>query len=214
MIGFIGGTGPEGKGLALRFALAGEQVLIGSRDRRRAAEAAESLSRLAPSATISGALNEEVAGRADPVFIVVPYAVQRPTLEAVKDRLAGKTVVDVVAPLAFNKGVARAVRVAEGSAALEAQAILRESTVVAAFQTISAHDLIETDGPVDSDVVVCADDSSALKTVMALAEKIPGVRAVDGGGLQNAGYVENLTALLLNINRRYKARSAIKIVGI
>ena len=214
MIGFIGGTGPEGRGLALRFALAGEAVLIGSRDDARAAAAAESVASMAPQASVSAAVNDEVARRADVVFVAVPYAAQRQTLEGVRDHLAGKTVVEVVAPLAFSKGVARAIDVAEGSAALEAQAVLAASTVVAAFQTISAHDLLVPDRTIESDVVVCADDKAAKEIVMSLAEKIDGVRAVDGGGLQNARYVEDMTALLLNINRLYKARSAIKIVGI
>ena len=214
MIGFIGGTGPEGRGLGLRFALAGEQVLIGSRDEKRAQGAAEGTALAAPRSSVSAATNSEVARRADIVFITVPYAAQRRTLEGIKDRLVGKTVVEVVAPLAFSKGVARAIAVAEGSAALEAQAVASGSTVVAAFQTISAHDLLVPDRPIESDVVVCADDVQARETVMSLAERIEGVRAVNGGGLQNACYVENLTALLLNINRLYKARSAIKIVGI
>jgi hypothetical protein len=214
VIGFIGGTGPEGKGLALRLALAGEEVLIGSRDESRASEAAKELADLAPDASIGGGLNDDVATRSDIVFVSVPYEGQRPTLEALRDQLSGKIVVDVVSPMAFSKGVARAVPVPEGSAALEAKALLPESTIVAAFQTISAVDLVKTDKPVESDVVVCGQGREARETVMALAEKIPGVRAVDGGGLSNAGYVENLTPLLVNINRRYKAHSAIKIVGI
>ena len=214
MIGFIGGTGPEGRGLALRFALAGEQVLIGSRDDARAREASQSILSLEPSASVSGAANQEVARRADLVFVTVPYRAQRQTLDAVKEQLGGKIVVDVVAPLAFSKGAVRAMPVVEGSAALEAQAVLPDSTIVAAFQTISAHDLLAPDVSVDSDVVVCADDARAKEMVMSLAEKIDGVRAVNGGGLQNATYVENLTALLLNINRLYKVRSAVRIVGI
>ena len=214
MIGFIGGTGPEGKGLALRFAMAGERVAIGSRDGGRAQEAAESLSDHARSASISGALNQEVARTAEVVFVTVPYAAQRETLEAVTEQLAGKIVVDVVAPLAYSKGVTKAMLVAEGSAALEAQAVLPASIVVAAFQTISAQDLLIPNRTIDSDVVVCADDSRARDQVMKLAEEIEGVRAVNGGGLQNAFYVENIAALLLNINRIYKARSAIKIMGI
>ena len=214
VIGFIGGTGPEGKGLALRFALAGEDVLIGSRDETRAAEAAAELSALASQGSIGGGLNEDVASRSDVVFVVVPYSGHGPTLEALRERLKGKTVVDVVAPMEFGKGGARAVPVPEGSAALQAKALLPDSTIAAAFQTISARDLMDTDHPVDSDVVVCGQSREARETIMALAEKVPGVRAVDGGGLSNAGYVENLTPLLVNINRRYKAHSAIKIVGI
>ena len=128
--------------------------------------------------------------------------------------MAGKVVVDVVAPLSFEGGAIRAVAVASGSAAQEAQVLLPESRVVAAFQTVSAHELLDPTVSVDSDVVVCGDDAEAKGRVMALAETVRGVRAVDGGGLANARYVEELTALLLNINRIYEARSAIKIVGI
>lgn len=214
MIGFIGGTGPEGRGLALRFALAGEAVMLGSRDAARADEAARSVASSAPRANVSAGLNIEVARQADVVFVAVPYAAQRQTIEEIKTPLAGKTVVEVVAPLAFSKGVASAIAVAEGSAAQEAQSVASDSTVVAAFQTISAHDLLVPDMRIESDVVVCADDDQARQSVMSLAEKIDGVRAVNGGGLHNARYVEDMTALLLNINKLYKARSAIKIVGI
>lgn len=214
VIGFIGGTGPEGRGLALRFALAGEDVLIGSRELARALEAAEGLASLAPSDSVSASLNERVATDADPVFVTVPYSAHRDTLAELGPRLAGKTVVDVVAPLAFTRGRARALRVEAGSAALEAQALLPDATVAAAFQTISAHDLLEPNEPVDSDVIVCSDSREARRLVMDLAEMINGIRAVDGGGLENAAYVEGFTALLLNINRVYKARSAIRITGI
>ena len=214
MIGFIGGTGPEGRGLAVRFALAGEQVLIGSRDSARAAAAAARVLALAPGAAVSGGTNEEVAQKCGPAFVTVPYSAHKETLSALSGRLSGKVVVDVVAPIAVDRGVARAVSVPEGSAALEAKAVLPGATIVAAFQTVSAHDLLEPNRAIDSDVVVCSDDPGARGLVMDLAEKIAGIRAVDGGGLVNAGYVENFTALLLNINRSYKARSAIRIVGI
>lgn len=214
MLGFIGGTGPEGKGLALRLALAGETVMIGSRDEGRAREAADSLSEHLPPGAARGALNRDVAKESDVVFVVVPYAAQKDTLAALHGELAGKIVVDVVAPLEFVKGRASAVRVEEGSAALQAQAILPDSRIVAAFQTISARDLLEPGKPLDTDVIVCADDEDAKAAVMRLAETISGVRAVNGGGLENARYVEDFTALLLNINRIYKARSKIKIVGI
>ena len=214
MLGFIGGTGPEGRGLALRFAMAAEQVVLGSRDDARASEAAASLSASVPSGSVRGALNGEVAREADIVFVTVPYAGHRDALTPLKKELAGKVVVDVVAPLAFGDGHARAIRVEEGSAALQAQAILAESRVVTAFQTISAVDLLVADRAIDSDVVVCADDDDAKRVVMRLAEKIKGVRAVDGGVLENGRYVEEFAALLLNINRIYKANSMVKIVGI
>lgn len=214
MIGFIGGTGPEGRGLALRFALAGEKVLIGSRDEGRARDAAASISDDAPPGSVEGKANEDVARDSDIVFIAVPYSAQRPTLEGLKNILAGKLIVNVIAPLVFEKGRAGAVRVEAGSAAEEAREILPDSPVVAAFHNISAHELLVPDLSLDTDVIVCSDDSEAKQKVMALAETISGVRAVDGGGLANARYVEDLTALLLNINRIYKAHSMIKIVGI
>ena len=214
MIGLIGGTGAEGRGLALRFALAGEQVIIGSRDLERAAAAARKVLRSAPGSTVHSAVNQETAEAADPVFITLPYSAQRTTLEALAGRLAGKVVVSTVAPLAVEGGVARAIPVPEGSAAMQAKAVLTGSSVVAAFQTTSARDLLALGGSLDSDVVVCGDEAEARHAVMALASRIPGLRSVDGGGLENAVYVENLTALLLNINRRYKAHSGIKITGI
>lgn len=214
MLGFLGGTGPEGRGLALRFAMAGEHVLIGSRDPERAKAAADSVLQAAPGGTVRGLANADVAREADIVFVVVPYAAQRDTLEALKGLLAGKTIVDAVVPLVFNKGRAAAVPVAEGSAAQQAQAVLPNSTVVAAFHTVSAQELLDPRATMDTDVIVCASDATAKATVMKLAEKIQGVRAVDGGALENARYVEEFTALLLNINRIYKAHASIKIVGI
>ena len=214
MIGFIGGTGPEGKGLALRFAMAGEKVAIGSRDAQRAQQAAEEVGELHDGLSVSGGLNEQVAEDSDIVFIAVPYSGHRPTLESLRDRLEGKLVVDVVAPLRFSRGVAVAVEVEEGSAAQQAQILLPNSTVVGAFHNLSAEDLMQPNVDIVSDVVVCADDRKAKSRVMELAETISAVRAVDGGGLQNSRYVEELTALLININRIYKAHSTIKIVGI
>lgn len=214
MIGFIGGTGPEGKGLALRFAIAGEAVSIGSRDAQRAQDAADEVGELRDGLSVSGGLNEQVADESDIVFIAVPYSGHRPTLESLGNRLDGKLVVDVVAPLRFSRGVASAVEVEEGSAAQQAQILLPNSKVVGAFHNLSAEDLMRPGVTIDSDVIVCADDADAKRQVMELAETIEAVRAVDGGGLQNSRYVEELTALLININRIYKAHSTIKIVGI
>ena len=214
MIGFLGGTGPEGRGLALRFALAGESVIIGSRSGDRAEEAVKSISRHAPEGAVRGGLNPEAAAQGDIVFVAVPYAGHRATLGSLRDALDGKIVVDVVAPLEFIGGRASALRVDEGSVALEAQAVLSGSIVVGAFQNISAEDLLVPGRTIESDVIVCADDADARERVIGLANLIDGVRGVDGGGLQNARYVEDFTAMLLNINRIYGAHSTIKIVGI
>ena len=158
MIGFIGGTGPEGKGLALRFAMAGERVAIGSRDAQRAQDAAHEVRELQVGLSVSGGLNEQVADESDIVFIAVPYSGHRPTLESLGDRLDGKLIVDVVAPLRFSRGVASAVEVEEGSAAQQAQILLPNSKVVGAFHNLSAEDLMRPNVAIVSDVIVCADD--------------------------------------------------------
>ena len=214
MIGFVGGTGPDGMGLALRFAMAGNPVLIGSRNARRARDAADSVTALADGLRVAGALNEEVCIESDVVFVTVPYAGHQPTLESNRYRLQEKVVVDVVVPLEFGRGGARAIEVPEGSAAQQAQTILPDSRVVGAFHNVSADELLKPETRVDSDVIVCSDDTEAKSQIMKLAEVIDGVRAVDGGGLHNSRYVEQFTAMLININRIYKAHSTIRIVGI
>ena len=215
MLAFLGGTGPEGKGLALRLAAAGEPVIIGSRDAGRAATAAEELLQLAPRTNISGADNAQAAAQADVVFLAFPYEGQRATLEQLQDALAGKVVVDVIAPMSFQRGQgASAVEVEAGSAAQEAQELLPDSLVVSAFQNISAEELQQPDTVMDGDVIVCSDHAEAKNLVMSLVSKIPGLRPVDGGGLANSKYVEQITPMLVNINRIYKIHAGIKIVGI
>lgn len=198
----------------MRMALAGEDVIIGSRDAGRAKAAAEEVAGLVPGAVVEGGQNEEAAARADVVFVVVPYSAQRSTIEPLAGYLAGKVVVGVTVPLRFGKAGASIEPVADGSAALELEALLPDSRVVAAFQTISAHDLLDPNKRVDSDVVVCSSDKEARAQVMELSGRIAGIRAVDGGGLANAAYVEGMTALILNLNRRYRARAAFRITGI
>ncbi|MSQ41173.1 MAG: NADPH-dependent F420 reductase [Dehalococcoidia bacterium] len=214
-LGFLGGTGPEGKGLGLRLALAGHEVLLGSRDFARAQEAALELAQHVPPQRVRAALNAQVAVDSQVVFITVPYPAQRSLLEDLREPLVGKVVVSTSIPLAFSQGKVRSLPVEEGCAALQAQALLPRSRVVGAFQNVSAVDLLAPDRVIDCDIVVCADDAEAKRLVMGLAEEIKGIRAVDGGALENSGYVEQLTALLLNINRIYRgSRTMVKIVGI
>ena len=227
MLAFLGGTGPEGKGLALRLARAGEDIIIGSRDAERAAAAAAELTLLIEgiggvagagttrAGTIEGADNLAAAARADSAFITVPYEAQRLLLEPLVGLLSGKVVVNVIAPMRFERGRgAIAVPVEAGSAAEEAQLLLPDSPVVAAFQNVSAEELQEPERAMEGDVVVCADDRQAKTLVMSLAEKIQRLRPVDGGSLANAKYVEQITPLLVNINRIYKIHSGIRIVGV
>ena len=214
MLAILGGTGPEGKGLALRLARAGEEVIIGSRDAERAAAVAEQLRQLAPSSGITGADNAGAAAQAGLVLVTVPYEGQRPLLEQLRGTLAGKVVVTVTSPMSFERGLgASAVEVEAGSAAQEAQELLRDSFVVAAFQNASAVKLQETEA-MEGDVVVCSDHDEPKARVMELVTKIHDLRPVDGGRLANAKYVEQITPLLVNINRIYKIHAGIKIVGV
>ncbi len=217
MLAFLGGAGPEGRGLALRLAQAGEDVVIGSRDADRAARAAAELAALigAGAGSVSGAGNAAAADQCSTAFLTVPYEAQRPLLEQLAGPLAGKAVVNVIAPMRFERGQgAVAVPVAAGSAAQEAQLLLPQSPVAAAFQNVSAEELQNLEHEMEGDVVVCADDREAKSLVMALTRKIPRLRPVDGGGLINARYVEQITPLLVNINRIYRVHSGIRIVGV
>lgn len=215
MLAFLGGTGPEGKGLALRLALAGEEVVIGSRDAARAQGVAEELSQRAPSALITGADNAGAAANADVIFLTVPYEGQRPLLEQVRQNLSGKVVVDVIAPMRFERGTgAIAVAVEAGSAAQEAQELAPDSLVVSAFQNVSAEELTDPDVVMQGDVVVCSDHREAKNLVMELTRKITELRPVDGGGLINSKCVEQITPLLVNINRIHNIHAGIRIVGI
>lgn len=213
-IAFIGGTGPEGRGLAFRLALAGHHVIIGSRRRERAEAAAADIRARAPQAQVGAGLNADAVRGADMVFITVPFEAQRDTLASLADEIGKRLVVSTTVPLVVEKRRASTVAVPEGSAAEQAQALLPQARVVGAFHSLSANKLLEGDASLEMDVVVCADDAEAKRTVMALAEEVRGLRAVDGGPLANSRYVEDFTALLLNINRRYKAHAGIRIVGI
>ncbi|GBD23565.1 hypothetical protein HRbin29_01232 [bacterium HR29] len=214
-LAFVGGTGPEGLGLAMRFAAAGHAVAIGSRSPERGAEAAEKVRQRVPGAQADGGQNADIVADADVVFLTFPYEGQEPTLRAIADRLAGKIVCDVVAPLQFVKGKgAVAVDVPGHSAAEEAAALLPGARVVSAFQNLAAEKLMELEHPLEADVIVCGDDAEAKQVVIGLANAIPGVRGIDGGALFNSRYVEMLTALLINLNRRHKTQTTIRIVGI
>lgn len=213
-LAFIGGTGPEGLGLAIRLAAAGEEIVIGSRSSERAAEAAGKVKAAVPAASVSGALNAEAVRRGDIVFLTVPYGGQRDTLLGLQEAIGQRLVVSTVVPLLFQKGVISMLLVQEGSAAQEAQALLPEATVVAAFQNLSAGHLQDLAHSVEADVLVCSDHAEAKRTVMALAEKIAGARAVNAGPLANARHVEGITALLLTINRLYKTETEVRITGL
>ena len=213
-IGILGGTGHEGKGLALRWAHAGYPVVIGSRDPERAhATAAEIASRVV-GASVVGTTNVAAAERATICVLTVPYVAHRATLEAVRDALAGKILVDVTVPLLPPK-VTRVQLPPEDSAAVAAQAILGPDVkVVSAFQNVSAHYLETVEGFVDCDVLVCGDDKDARESVVALA-RAAGMRGIHGGVLANSAAAEALTSVLIFLNGRYKIKSSgIRFTGI
>jgi NADPH-dependent F420 reductase len=210
VVGIVGGTGPQGRGLARRLAQGGVDVILGSRSADRARDSA-----LALGAGVRGAGNEECARAAGVVVLAVPWDGHRDTLVALADELAGKILVDCVNPLAFDKLGAYPVPVAEGSAAQQAQALAPDATVVAAFHHLSAVRLLdESVQSVDSDVLVLGDDRAATDLVQALAERIAGCRGIFAGRLRNAGQVEALTANLIAVNRRYKAHSGLRVTDV
>ena len=210
-VAVLGGTGPQGKGLARRFATAGLDVIIGSRSAERAAAAAEELSE-ATGRGVAGLDNHGAAEAGDIVLVVVPWDGHGALLQELAPALSGKVVVDCVNPLGFDKQGAFALDVPEGSATQQAAAILTESTVVGAFHNVSAVLLDDPEGkPVDTDVLVLGDEREATDLIQALADTIPGVRGVFGGRRRNARQVEALTANLISANRRYKAHAGIRI---
>jgi hypothetical protein len=217
-IAVLGGTGPEGFGLALRWARAGETVIIGSRDAQRAKEAAAKIKeKVGPSAKISGDENSAACEAADVIVLTIPFDGQAAMLKQIKSSIRpGAIVVDTTVPLAASVGgrATRTLGVWQGSAAQQtAELVPPGIPVVAAFHNVAA-DLLNADGPVDCDVIVCSDDATASLRVQALALKIPGVRALDGGKLENARIVEQITALLIGLNIRHKGHSGIRITGL
>jgi NADPH-dependent F420 reductase len=215
-IAIIGGTGPEGSGLALRWAQAGEPIVIGSRDPERASVAAAKIQQQT-SGTVSGAENKAACESAEIVVLTVPFEGHAEMLKHLKPVLRpGQIVVDTTVPLAASVGgrPTRTLGVWQGSVAQQSAELVPEGvTIVAAFHNISA-ELLKHDGPVDCDVIVCSDDKQAARRVRELARKIPGVRALDGGKLENARIVEQITALLVGFNIRHKGHSGLRITGL
>jgi hypothetical protein len=213
-IAIIGGTGPEGSGLGFRWAAVGHEVLIGSRQAEKGEQVAAELLGLRPDFKIRGMDNETAVSQADVAVLTVPYSAQAATLESVKDGLVGKLLITVVAPTGEKK--ARVYRLESGlSAAEEAQQQLGDDVrVVAAFQNIGAHQLLDLDYRIDCDVLVCGEKAVDKAVAIQLAEEA-GLRGVNAGSLQNASIVEGLTAVLIfvNINRKVKD-AGIRIMGI
>lgn len=214
-VGVLGGTGAQGKGLALRWARAGISVIIGSRAAERAESSAAEYRELTGTDHIRGADNATCATEADVVLAAVPWESHAETLKGLVEPLRGKILIDCVNPLGFDKKGPYPLPVEEGSVAQQAEQLLPESRVTAAFHNVSAVLLADlSQDEVDCDVLVLGDDREATDVVRALADAIPGVRGVFGGRLRNAYQIECLTANLIAVNRRYKVHAGIKITDL
>ncbi len=214
-VAVLGGTGDEGPGLALRWAKSGQyQVIIGSRQAEKGERVAGELNEKLGQTLIQGMANAEAAQAADLCVLTVPYKAQKPTLEALRDILRGKILIDVTVPLKPPK-VSHVNIVPGGSAGLEAQAILGDEVeVVSAFQNVGAAHLAEDDSHIDCDVLICGDKKAAKAEAIALAEAA-GMRGLDAGPLKNSVVIEGFTSVLIGINIRHKVKGAgIKITGI
>jgi NADPH-dependent F420 reductase len=200
--------------MALRWAKAGVEVIIGSRQQERAARVAAELNQQLGRPLIKGMANADAAAAADVVAITVPFTAHRSTLESVQAQLQGKILIDVCVPLDPDNP-RKMLPPAAGSATEEAQELLGESVkVVAAFQNVSAHELQHHDQPIDCDVLICGNDREARQTVMRLIEHM-GLHAVDTGLAYNARVIEGITALLIGLNIRHKVKgSGVRITGL
>lgn len=210
VIGIVGGTGAQGRGLGYRLAMAGFKVILGSRDSNKASAAALYLGH-----SIIGTDNQGCAAQADIVIIALPWDGHRESVTALKSHLDGKIVIDCVNPLGFDQGGAFPLTVVEGSAGAQAQGILTQSHVVAAFNHVSA--ILLSDQSLDEveiDIMVAGDDKAATDLVQSMIYKIKGMRGIYAGKMRNAGQIEALTANLISMNRRYKTHTGFRITGI
>ncbi len=217
-IAILGGTGPAGMGVALRWARAGETIIIGSRDAHRAQEAADGIKEIiGDGARVSGMENSAACAATDLLVLTVPFEAQAALLKQLKPAIRpGGILIDATVALAASVGgrASRTLGVWQGSSAQQAAELVPKGvSVVAAFHNLSA-ELLNGDDPLDCDVIVCSNDANATQLTRALAAKIPGVRAIDGGKLENARILEQITALLIGLNIRHKGHGGIRITGL
>ncbi len=218
-ITIVGGTGHEGFGLALRWAQAGESVIIGSRESSKASASAAEIKKMLPDASVEGLANAEAVAQARVVVLAVPLVAQIATLKSIRDQLQPGTVfIDATVPLekAIGGRLSRVMQLWDGSAAEQtARYVGKQVRVAGAFHSLSAEALRDLEHPVDSDVLITGDSRDARAAVSALVAKIPGARPLDLGPLENSRYAEQLAALLITLNLRHRlSRSGIRFTGI
>ena len=214
-VAVIGGTGPQGKGLAYRWARHGHRVVLGSRSPERAQEAAAEITARAPDASVSGSANTDAAAGADVVVLAVPYDGHDDLVASLADQLGGKVVISCVNPLGFDKQGPYGLDVPGGSAAETAASLVPSARLVGAFHHVSAVTLWGEEEYLDhEDVLVCGDDADAKAVAIELARAVTSRDGVDAGRLRIARQLEPWTAVLISINKRYKTRSGTKISGV
>jgi NADPH-dependent F420 reductase len=221
VVGVLGGTGPQGRGLGVRLAAAGQRILLGSDDAEHAAAVATEVAARAQAAaggaavSVQGGSTVDVAGAADLVLVTVPYGVHASTLAGLAAPLAGKVVVDCVVPIGLDEFGAYVLDVEEGSVTQQAAALLPDSFVVGAFHHVSAVLLEDLSRPtLDGDVMVVGDAREATDTVQALAGRLPGMRGVYAGRLRDARQVEALAVNIESVNHRYGVHAGVRITGV
>ena len=214
-VAVIGGTGPQGKGLAYRWARHGHRVVLGSRSPERAQEAAAEITARVPDGSVSGAANTDAAAGADVVVLAVPYDGHDDLVASLADQLDGKIVISCVNPLGFDKQGPYGLDVPGGSAAETAASLVPSARLVGAFHHVSAVTLWGEEEYLDhEDVLVCGDDADAKAVAIELARAVTARDGVDAGRLRIARQLEPWTAVLISINKRYKTRSGTKISGV
>ena len=217
-IAVIGGTGGQGLGIATRFAVAGEEIIIGSRTLEKAQAGVDKVKELLGDVkNVRAATNADAAKEADVLILTVPLAAQKDTLLSIKEGAAGKPLLDATGPLesAIGGSATKCINLSEGSAAQRAQAILPTAKVICAFNNISQTWWMQLEEPIDCDCLICGDDKDAKAMVTPLIEKVPGIKVVDCGALERASIIEKITPLLIGLNIRNKCQfGGIRITGL
>ena len=213
-IGILGGTGPAGRGLAVRLAAAGDEIVLGSRDAERAAAVAAGLVEAWPHRTlaVTGASNEHCAS-ADLVVMATPWDGAVATVRPLAGALAGKVVVSMANALVKEGREFLALMPPRGSVAATLQAVLPKSLVSASFHHLPASEMEKLDVPVAADVLVCSDHPEASEATVALVDRIEGLRGIDAGSLSQAAAIEAFTAVLITVNIRHKVHAAVQLAG-
>ena len=208
-VGFIGGTGPLGRGLGLRLAMAGHDVILGSRTAEKGEAAAADCE-----VAMRGADNLAACEQADVIFVTVPFEGQADILPALADAVAGKVVVSTVVPMGFDAKGPHPLEVPEGSAAEQCQVLLPQARVVSGFQSVPAPKLLKADVVVEMDVPLLSDDEDAAAVVAGLAGDVKDLHGFLAGPLRLSSTVEALTPLIISINKRYKAHAGVRFAGL